>query len=86
MRPLVSVYMPKLPVVSGKDTVKALCKIGFRVSGQKGSHLKLTRERADSKETIIIPNHKTLKPGTLRNGILKQASLSVEEFTKLLKE
>lgn len=78
--------MPKLPVVSGKEAIKALSKVGFVISGQKGSHIKLVRERNDSKETIIVPNHKTLKPGTLRNGILKHTSLSVDQFTKLLKK
>lgn len=32
--------MPKLPIVSGKDVIKALQKIGFSLSGQKGSHIK----------------------------------------------
>jgi len=33
--------MPKLPIVSGKETVKALSKIGFSVIKQEGSHIKL---------------------------------------------
>ncbi|HYT42434.1 MAG TPA: type II toxin-antitoxin system HicA family toxin [Methylomirabilota bacterium] len=76
--------MPKLPQVSGKETVKALQKIGFTLAGQKGSHLKLIRVRDNQKQTLIVPMHKIIKKGTLRNGILKPISLSVAEFIKLL--
>jgi predicted RNA binding protein YcfA (HicA-like mRNA interferase family) len=78
--------MPKLPQVSGKQTVKALRKIGFVKISQKGSHIKLEKTEADRNITITIPNHKVLKKGTLRNGILKAIPLSVEEFSKLLKK
>lgn len=77
--------MSKLPQVSGKDTIKALQKIGFVIIHQRGSHVKLSRIIGNQKQTIIIPLQKTLKRGTLRNGILKPINLSVEEFVKLLK-
>lgn len=76
--------MPKLPQVSGKDTIKALQKIGFTISHQKGSHAKLIRQINNQKQTIIVPLHKTLKRGTLRNGILGAINLTVEDFIKLL--
>lgn len=75
--------MLKLPVVSGKETIRALRKIGFIVVKQEGSHIKLAR--LETNQTVIVPDHKTLKRGTLRNGILKSINLSVEEFIKLLK-
>ena len=78
--------MPKLPVVSGKETVKALQKIGFNLVSQKGSHIKLTRIVGKSTQKVIIPNHRFIKLGTLRNGILKVVDISVDEFTKLLKK
>jgi len=31
--------MPKLPVVSGKEVIKALSKIGYEADHQKGSHV-----------------------------------------------
>jgi predicted RNA binding protein YcfA (HicA-like mRNA interferase family) len=77
--------MPKLPVVSGKETMKALGKFGFYQVGTKGSHNKLRKSVAGKTITVIVPNHKTIKPGTLRNGILKTAGLSVDEFRKLLR-
>lgn len=36
--------MPKLPVVSGQDVVRALTRAGFEVHHQKGSHIILNRE------------------------------------------
>lgn len=79
--------MPKLLIVSGKETVKALKKIGFESISQKGSHMKLRRIRASGyTETVIVPNHKIIRRGTLRNGILKPINLSVEDFVKLLRQ
>lgn len=77
--------MSKLPQVSGKDAIKALQKIGFRIVQQKGSHSKLSKIVNNQKQTVIIPQHKVIKKGTLRNGILKPINLSVEDFIKLLK-
>jgi len=77
--------MPKLPVVSGKQIVKALQKSDFTIVSQKGSHIKLRRQLANRTEAVIVPNHKSIKPGTLRNGILKPINLSVADLIKLLK-
>ncbi len=76
--------MNKLPQVSGKTCIKILRKIGFEIVQQRGSHVKLARITDNHKQTIIVPMHKTLKPGTLRNGILKPINLSVDDFVKLL--
>lgn len=73
--------MSKLPVVSGKQCIKALEKIGFVMFRQKGSHITLVRE--NPKCQVTIPNHKTVAKGTLR-AIIKQADLSVDEFINLL--
>ncbi len=74
---------PKLPVVSCKEAIKALEKIGYEAVRQKGSHIRLRNYRDPRRKPISIPNHKELKPGLLRN-ILNDAELSVEEFTNLL--
>jgi len=73
----------KLPVVSGEETIKALCKAGFRVVRQKGSHVRLEKKTEKGTIKVTVPLHPTLKKGTLKI-ILKQAGLSVEEFVKLL--
>jgi predicted RNA binding protein YcfA (HicA-like mRNA interferase family) len=77
--------MPKLPVISAKELIKILLKIGFSKISQSGSHIKLRRTVGPKVQTVIVPNHKILKPGTLRNGILKAIDLSVDELIKLRK-
>ena len=73
----------KLPVVSGKDAIKALSKAGFRVTRQKGSHVRLEKIEPSKILKLTIPLHETLKKGTLRQ-IISDAGMSVEEFAKLL--
>lgn len=77
--------MSKLPQVSGKECIRAMQKIGFKIVRQKGSHVKLSRTVQGTKQSVIVPMHKVLKKGTLRNGILKPINLTVDEFIKLLK-
>lgn len=55
----------KLPRdVSGATLVKALAKLGYRVTRQSGSHIRLTCERP-AQHHITIPNHDSLRVGTL---------------------
>ena len=35
--------MSKLPVISGREIVKVLTRIGFAIVGRKGSHVRLKR-------------------------------------------
>lgn len=76
--------MPSIPQISGKEVVKALEKIGFVISRQKGSHIRLVKMRGGIKQLVTVPNHKVIRKGTLLNGILKPVSLTLEEFKKLL--
>jgi predicted RNA binding protein YcfA (HicA-like mRNA interferase family) len=55
----------KLPRdLAGKDLAKALRKVGYEVTRQSGSHLRLTRE-APEQHHVTIPAHDPLKLGTL---------------------
>lgn len=74
--------MTKLPVVSGKDAVKALSKIGYDIDHQRGSHIVL-RQKTSPYRRITIPNHKEIAKGTLR-AIIRETGLTVEEFLDLL--
>lgn len=76
--------MSNIPQVSGKEVIKALGKVGFQVSRQKGSHIRLVRIQGGIKQLVIVPNHKVIRKGTLLNGILKAINLSLEDFKKLL--
>jgi predicted RNA binding protein YcfA (HicA-like mRNA interferase family) len=74
--------VPRLPVCSGRDVVKALSKIGFPLDHQTGSHMILRQEQPPHRR-ISVPNHKELAKGTLR-AIISDAGLRVEEFIELL--
>ncbi|HEY2820395.1 MAG TPA: type II toxin-antitoxin system HicA family toxin [Candidatus Acidoferrum sp.] len=74
--------MTKLPVdLSGQARIKALRRIGFEVQRQRGSHIILRRESPHAR--VVVPNHKVLRPGTLRE-ILHEASLTVDQLLELL--
>ncbi len=73
--------MSYLPVVSGKECVAALERLGFHVKRQSGSHIIMRREEPFSQ--ITIPNHKTLDRGTLFN-IIRSTDLNVNEFKELI--
>jgi predicted RNA binding protein YcfA (HicA-like mRNA interferase family) len=73
--------MSKLPVISGRECVKALEKAGFYFKRQEGSHIVMRRD--DPFAQVVVPNHEELDRGTLR-AIVRQAGLSSNEFMKLL--
>lgn len=73
----------RLPVISGKDAIKALSKVGFKVIRQKGSHVRLERVEAGKVIKLTIPLHGTLKRGTLRR-IINDAELTVKDFVNLI--
>lgn len=71
--------MPKLPVVSGAEAIRALERLHFAIARQRGSHVVMRRGSLG----CVVPNHRELKVGTL-NGILKQAGVSPDEFLAAL--
>lgn len=73
--------MPKLPVLSGEELVRALTKAGFVVVRQKGSHVSLRKENF----TTVVPLHEELAKGTLL-GIIKQCGMSKEDLEALLEK
>jgi predicted RNA binding protein YcfA (HicA-like mRNA interferase family) len=74
--------MSKLPVVSGREAVKALGKAGYMVDHQTGSHIVL-RQGSRPFRRVTVPDHKELAKGTLR-AIIREVGLTVEEFVALL--
>lgn len=75
--------MGKLPVLSGREVIKILKKIGFEPARQKGSHIVLVKMIPGSKRAVVVPNHKEIDPGTLLE-IIRQAGLKRDEFEKLM--
>lgn len=50
--------------LSGADLVKRLGRLGYAVTRQTGSHLRLT-SRGQGEHHVTIPNHDPLRIGTL---------------------
>jgi len=75
--------MPRLPRVSGAETVRALERLGFVQLRQRGSHVVLKRVGPESVAGCVVPLHAELAIGTLR-GILKQAGITAEQFVAKL--
>ena len=73
----------KLPIISGKEVIKALNKIGFYKTRQRGDHV-IMRKDEPRKTIVPVPLHKTIAPGTLLS-IIQKANLTKEEFIGLLK-
>lgn len=73
----------KLPRITGKEAVKALCRAGFEVRRIKGSHHIL--KRTNPNITVVVPVHgnETLPTGTLLS-ILRHARITAEQLLGLL--
>ena len=74
--------MARLPVVSGRDLIRALEKTGYVVDRQKGSHVML-RQTAEPFRRVTVPDHKEIARGTLRS-ILRHTGLTTDELLRLL--
>jgi predicted RNA binding protein YcfA (HicA-like mRNA interferase family) len=78
--------MPKLPILSSKEIIKALRKAGFEHAPKrgKGSHTALFKKAEKKIQLVIIPHNKQIPKGTLL-AILEQAGISKDELMKFLK-
>lgn len=74
--------MTRLPVVSGRDLVKAFQKLGYHHDHQRGSHI-ILRQESSPHRRLTIPDHKEIAKGTLR-AILRETGLTPEELQELL--
>ena len=74
--------MPKLPVLSAKQVIKALERMGFKIVRQSGSHVHLWKD--ERRILVTVPNHKELAKGTL-NGIIKQSKMERDDFLSFVK-
>ena len=74
--------MARLPVLSGRDLIRALEKSGYLVDRQKGSHI-ILRQIVEPFRRVTVPDHKELAKGTLRS-ILRHTGLTADELLRLL--
>ena len=73
--------MSRLPILSGQEIIKALSKIGYQTSRQRGSHIRLS---CSGRKSVSVPNYNAVSRGLLRK-ILRDAEVSIDKFNELLK-
>jgi predicted RNA binding protein YcfA (HicA-like mRNA interferase family) len=77
----------KLPRnLSGDDLAKALERLGYQVTRQTGSHVRLTTDQ-NGEHHVTIPRHDSLRVGTLSSilrDVAEHHGLSKDELTELL--
>ena len=73
-----------LPVVKGRQLIRALERAGFVVDRIVGGHHILVYP-GDATRTVTVPVHanRDVKPGTLR-AIIRQAGFTMDEFRDVL--
>jgi predicted RNA binding protein YcfA (HicA-like mRNA interferase family) len=71
----------KLPLISGKDAVKAFSRSGWHVDRIAGSHAVMRKE--GSAVTLSVPLHQELRKGLLRS-LIKDAGIDIEDFLTYL--
>jgi len=72
-----------LPVISAKELISIIKKMGYEIDHQTGSHI-ILRNKQTPFRRLTIPNHKEIAKGTLR-AIIRESGLTLEEFLNLLK-
>jgi predicted RNA binding protein YcfA (HicA-like mRNA interferase family) len=71
----------KLPMISGKEAVKAFSRGGWHVDRIAGSHAVMRKE--GSAVTLSVPLHQELRRGLLRS-LIKDAGIDLNEFLTYL--
>jgi len=74
--------MTELAGFSGKEVIKRLERFGYRTIRQRGSRVRLKHRDGMHFRPLVIPPHKELKVGLLRQ-ILKDAGLEPSAFLDL---
>jgi len=74
--------MLQIPILSGKEVIKALEKIGYREIHQRGSHIRLLCER---RRPVTVPDYSEVDRSLLRK-IIRDAELSPSEFLALMEK
>ncbi|HXU31090.1 MAG TPA: type II toxin-antitoxin system HicA family toxin [Thermoanaerobaculia bacterium] len=71
--------MGRLRILSGKDVCGILTGHGFVAVRQAGSHIVMQKRLPGTTITVPVPNHSTLRIGTLQS-IIRQSGVPRSEF------
>jgi predicted RNA binding protein YcfA (HicA-like mRNA interferase family) len=74
--------MSKLPMITAKELIKILLKLGFELKRQKGSHKFFQHKDG---RTTVVPDHGTeqLDRGLLNKIIKQDLMITIETFLKI---
>lgn len=70
-----------LPILSGRQAVRAFERAGWTMARQRGSHAVLVKPGHIA--SLSVPLHREIAPGTLR-ALLRAAELSLDQFRGFL--
>lgn len=74
--------MPKIPMITARQLIRVLTKLGFEQTRQKGSHRFFRHEDG---RTTVVPDHPGEDLGRgITSKILNDTELTRDEFLKLL--
>ena len=73
--------MPRLGVFSGAEVCEILAAAGFRNVRQRGSHSIMQKMDAGGAITVPVPNHRTVRIGTLLS-ITRKSGLPKDLFQR----
>ena len=73
--------MPRLPIISGDEFVRAVAKAGYMWDRTEGSHMILI---GPGGRRLSVPRHRELGRGLLR-ALIRDAALTREEFLRMLR-
>lgn len=73
--------MPRLGAFSGAEVCAILEAAGFRAVRQRGSHIVMQKITPDGAVTLPVPNHRTVRIGTLL-AIIRQSGVAKEQFLR----
>jgi predicted RNA binding protein YcfA (HicA-like mRNA interferase family) len=68
-----------LRVLSGREVCQIPAASGFAEVRRRGSHIVMQRRLPDTTVTVVVPDHKELKPGTLAS-VIRQSRMAREAF------
>ncbi len=71
--------MARLPILSGKELIHILNKLGYKEIRQRGSHIRLF---CPGRKPVTVPNYKSIDRVLLKK-ILRDADIAAKEFEKL---
>jgi len=71
--------LPKLRVMSGRETCDILARYGFIEVRQRGSHIIMQKQLNNGTITVPVPNHMEIRIGTLQS-IIRQSGIPKSEF------